>query len=209
MPITWFFEGVAENGGAAPGIDDDMRTLFTTRSGNDLAKAFLAIEDTDSRQILIDVARALCRTPVKNAAGRGRPNALPHEVDPRRQFGIVPTDLARNVGDKGDRLAEAGHRGLALRRHDRRKLGRARPQAQDRMALRPSAAGRGAWDSSSGEPALGVAACHEHAHVVAAHLLQAREGAPVEGGRNGEHLLVTDCARQAEGGDAKIKLHEP
>ena len=44
MPITWFFEGVAENGGAAPGIDDDMRTLFTTRSGNDLAKAFLAIE---------------------------------------------------------------------------------------------------------------------------------------------------------------------
>jgi transcriptional regulator with XRE-family HTH domain len=73
MPITWFFEGVAENGGAAPGIDDDMRTLFTTRSGNDLAKAFLAIEDTDSRQILIDVARALCRTPVKNAAGRGRP----------------------------------------------------------------------------------------------------------------------------------------
>ena len=110
MPITWFFEGVAENGGAAPPKDDDMRTLFTTRSGNDLAKAFLAIEDAETHtRSLMDVgAGALCgrRSRMQRAVG-GSETRFRTKVVRAANWGSCPQPIWRRyVGDKSDRLAE-------------------------------------------------------------------------------------------------------
>lgn len=73
IPVSFFFEGLASNGAGSRNAAEDLaQQLLSTREGVDLTKAFISINDTSMRRLIVALVEEIANRKTLQASGRGR-----------------------------------------------------------------------------------------------------------------------------------------